>query len=745
MRTSRDEADQEQAQQQRSFWDLAERPSPPAVTRRFPGPRLAKIVRERHVFLPGPMAALADTTILMTLFALLLSFFRPELLFSLTTTTGGDTGAHVYTPWYLKTHLLPKGMLSGWSPDWYAGFPLLHFYFPLVVTFQAIASYVIPYEIAFKLGTVAGTFFLPLSLYMMLRLMRLPFPTPAVGAVFGVAFLFMDSFTIYGGNIPSSLAGEYSFSLSVGLCFVFYGLAYRLATEDEGRPVLAAVTLAAAVLSHAIPVIMVVVSSPLVLVWSVRRHGLKRTASRFGVVFGLAFCLSAFWAIPLVVRLGYTADMSWFPFRELSSVAPKELWLYLAGAVVGAVLAALRRDRRPLLFLVPGGIGLLVYLLLPQGHVWNGRFIPFWYLGVFLTSAYAVGTTLPALARLSWRRQAAAVTLAATGVVVLASAGWVLWNRDKSFINYWIEYNYEGYEGKPAYAEFQALNARIAALPPGRVMWEPSPELGRFGTPIALMTLPYFAGHPTMEGIYFESSITTPFHFLTAAEVAETPSNPIPGLPYSEFDMEAGVEHLELMDVSYLVTTSNKGREAAMESPDLELIDQVESSAIFALEPSGQVVVPEYEPAVLEGGDWLAANLSWFTSRDALDVPLVRDGPSGWPRVSSAEDLPRAPLVHGGSTYEATMDNDRIAFTTDAVGEPHWIKTSYFPNWTALGAEGPYLASPSLMIVVPTQEQVVLTYSRTWAEWLGLGLTLGAVFGLMVVAIATRIKRWRSR
>jgi hypothetical protein len=699
-------------------------------------------VRERPLFFRPGVTTVADAGVFVCLLALLLSFFRPELLFSLTTTTGGDTGAHVYTPWFLKNHLLPKGMISGWSPDWYAGFPLLHFYFPLVVGFQAVASYLIPYEIAFKLGTVLGTFFLPVSVYVMLRLMRLRFPTPIIGAIFAIGFLFMDSFTIYGGNIPSSLAGEYSFSLSLGLCFVFYGLAYRLATEEHGRPILAATTLAAAVLSHAIPVIMVATGTPLLLFWSVQRAGIRRTLAIFAKVFGVGFCLTAFWSIPLVARLGYTADMSWLPLREAKAIAPRELWLYLALAALGALLAALRKDRRPLLFLVPGVVGLLVYLFLPQGHVWNGRFIPFWYLGIFLTAAYALGTTLPALARASWRRQAASLVVGAVVVVALASGGWVLWERDRSFINYWIEYNYEGYEKKPAYPEFSALNERVAELPPGRVMWEPNSELGRFGTPIALMALPYFAGRPTIEGIYFESSITTPFHFLTAAEIAETPSNPIPGLPYSELDMAAGVEHLELMDVAYLITVTDKARKAALRVPGLELIDEVETSGIFALDPSGQVVVPKYEPVVLEG-DWVEANLDWFTSGD-LEVPLVRDGPVSWARVADVEDLQRTSLEHGGTVYDATTDNDRIAFTTDAVGEPHWVKTSYFPNWKVEGAEGPYLASPSMMMVIPTQADVVLTYSRTWVEWLGLALTLGALIGLAGVGVRRGLLRRRK-
>jgi hypothetical protein len=38
------------------------------------------------------------------------------------------------------------------------------------------------------------------------------------------------------------------------------------------------------------------------------------------------------------------------------------------------------------------------------------------------------------------------------------------------------------------------------------------------------------------------------------------------------------------------------------------------------------------------------------------------------------------------------------------------VRVSYFPNWVAEGARGPYHAAPSLMVVVPEQEQVVLEF-----------------------------------
>jgi uncharacterized membrane protein len=36
-------------------------------------------------------------------------------------------------------------------------------------------------------------------------------------------FLFLEVFSIYGGNIPSTLAGEFSYSFSFALFFLFIG------------------------------------------------------------------------------------------------------------------------------------------------------------------------------------------------------------------------------------------------------------------------------------------------------------------------------------------------------------------------------------------------------------------------------------------------------------------------------------------------------------------------------------------
>jgi hypothetical protein len=48
---------------------------------------------------------------------------QPHNLFSKSTPAGGDMGAHVWLPAYMRDHLLTHFRITGWTPDWYAGFP----------------------------------------------------------------------------------------------------------------------------------------------------------------------------------------------------------------------------------------------------------------------------------------------------------------------------------------------------------------------------------------------------------------------------------------------------------------------------------------------------------------------------------------------------------------------------------------------------------------------------------------------
>jgi hypothetical protein len=77
--------------------------------------------------------------------------------------------------------------------------------------------------------------------------------------------------------------------------------------------------------------------------------------------------------------------------------------------------------------------------------------------------------------------------------------------------------------------------------------------------------------------------------------------------------------------------------------------------------------------------------------------------------------------------------DDSLSFDVDRPGVPVLVKTSYFPNWRASGAEGPYRATPNLMVVIPTSNHVELHYGLSAMELFAYLLSLLGVAGLVLI------------
>ena len=82
-----------------------------------------------------------------------------------------------------------------------------------------------------------------------------------------------------------------------------------------------------------------------------------------------------------------------------------------------------------------------------------------------------------------------------------------------------------------------------------------------------------------------------------------------------------------------------------------------------------------------------------------------------------------------------------MSFHVDRIGTPVEVKISYFPNWQASGADGPWRVAPNLMVVVPTAHDVTLRYGTTTVDRLGQVITLLA----LATAIVFGIRYWRRR
>jgi hypothetical protein len=725
------------------------------------------------------VAVIAAPTLLifLTMSGLLGPFFRDgqplwrlPYLFIANTPTGGDMGAHVLLPKVLTESLLPTGNLLGWSMDWYAGFPVMYFYFPLPALTTVLLDVVLPYGVAFKLTTIVGLVVLPTVTYFFVKLVGFPKFVAAVAGVAGSLFVFMESYSIFGANIKSTLAGEFSFSWSFALSILYVGLVLRNYRNNKAFDPWAGIVLGLTAMSHIITTIMVVVATlPLVLAPVLAafrgkdtfRMSLRRSG---GVVwtYVIGFGISAFWAIALGVNVfeGMTSDMGWAPvttiigsYQNPGSPIPGEFVPVLALGIVGIAWTLLRRDRVGIVIwmtIFPLA-GYFLFAYVDFTVLYNARLLPYWFFGMYIFAGIAVALAGAALARRFSNVPRATVIVGAVAVAVMVS-GAALSMHD---LPGWVKWNFEGYEGKQsvgdsgetAWDEYENLMQTVDQLPDGRIMWEANSDMNRYGTPMSLMLFPFWSeGHPSMEGLFFESSLTTPFHFLNASEVSQRPSNPVRGLDYRGMNFDRAVEHLAVYDVAYYVSFTQEATDAALDY-GLEVLAEPVPWTIFALPDADRVDIATFEPVVWAGeDDFVDAALEWYDDVDNLDIWLVEDGPGEWRRVTSVDQrldsLTPYPVSEAAEITE--FEDMGLSFTTGAVGVPHLVKVSYFPNWTVDGGDGVYRAAPSLMVVVPDSETVTMSFTNRWVENVGMVITVITIVGLGVYAVVARRRRKSS-
>ncbi len=532
---------------------------------------------------------------------------------------------------------------------------------------------------------------------------------------------------------------------------------------------------------------------------------------RWGAVVGpVGFLLSLFWFLPFYANSTYMNDMGWEkytrytdylladPILDSGGMPYRNLVFALAG--LGILLTLIHRVRLGYFLALTVMAFAWIFRFFPQYRLWNARLLPFYYLALYLLAGLALALVIRsvAIALQEWwqqREEPAWVGAFGAGLVALIAAvtlmGAFSWlpggtpgtdpnnpNRavyswggidfETTIVHNWASWNYAGLEGKDAYPEFAGIMETMTAVGEehgcGRAMWEYEGDLQRFGTPMALMLLPYFTDGciGSMEGLYFESSTTTPFHFLNQSELSTGPSRAQRDLPYSEFDIQQGISHLQMMGVKYYMATTDAAIEAALTDDRLtqvadESFAYIDSNTgapteqrwvVFEVAETDLVVPMENEPVVLSDADdhidgWVyevdppegvegqpkppkgpGPAVLWYNDPNAWAVPLASSGPDSWQRAPSTATEKPVTANPPVEVSEVEVGTDSVSFEVDQIGVPVMVRISYFPNWTVSGADGPYRVTPNFMVVVPTENQVTLSFGRSPVEWLGILATL---------------------
>lgn len=740
--------------------------------------------------------SMSTTAVVLGATLIVLSVLHPELILRNNTPTGGDMGAHVWGPAYLRDVLIPHFRLTGWSMDWYSGLPAYRFYMVVPALLIVFLDFALPYGVAFKIIAVLGLVAFPLCAYAMGKFAKLAYPLPELMVVGATMFLFDESFTIYGGNIASTMAGEFSHSIALALSLVGLGFFARGLDDGKHRG-WAAVFIALSALSHGIVLIFVFGGAALMVLMRPDRQRLK-----YGVTtIGVAVLLSAFWVVPFLGGHAFMTDMKYgsepgggsftsmwdmyFPLNTawdallmilaLAGFAGSWFKKRFLGIWMGVYIAVLFLGVK----VAQGGLPII-------GLLWNPRVLPFLYLLRYMLAAIGVyevllylrqsvllqrspgeipaaprmnyftgvlwAMTLTCLVVLGVRFQTlpfASVKSTATG----STYSWGPFNfpSARAFSDGWAKWNFEGYEGKPSYPEYRDVVAQMKALGEnpahgcGRAVWENNSDLNKYGTTMALMLLPYWTDGciGSMEGLYFEASGTTPYHFLLAAAVSKQSSNPVRELRYVNNDAAIGVAHMRSLGVRYFMAYTPEAIAQAQKQSDLTEVATSGPWKIYEITDTTLVEPLAYQPVVVNerSGDrrerWLEIGTSYFQNAgDWAALPVDR-GPNEWQRIDVAVDANQSvgepgqagrqvDVVRPSSSTaiksvelpevkvsEILLGRESISFTVDKVGVPVLVKVSYFPNWTVKGASHISRAAPNMMVVVPTQKIVTLSYEPT--------------------------------
>jgi hypothetical protein len=671
---------------------------------------------------------------LLAVWAFLLSYFPPSLLLLDTMTAGGDTPSFHHPIEHLRNVLLPAGLPQGWDPGNFAGYAPFQFYFLPPSLLIVALSWILPFNVAFKLVTVVGVFALPLTTVLALRAMRYPFPIPALGAAATLLFLFNEGNSMWGGNIPSTLAGEFSFSISFALSVLFLGLLHRGITEDRGSRALG-VLLALIGLCHPVTFITSALAG---LYFLIDARTFKRHLAFLVWMYAIAALLMSFWLLPLLARLPYATSIHWvWSFRSWSEALPA----LLIPAAVLALVNIVRLVVRARSTTGPGHYLLFCFLtcLVAFGNANNLgvpdiRFLPFAQFLIVLLALDLLATLVPLL----YMPVLPALALAA-GIM--------------SFVQFfvtlgpvWARWNYEGIETKRGYPALQQISAALkGTFTDPRVAYEHSPSYEVFGSMRIFESLPRLTGRATLEGVLLQTAVTSPFIYYMQSQHSTQSTSIIPGYAYPPSDPARGTARLDLFNVRDFLAVSPAVKTALDGDTRWNRLTTIDPYVIYRRRDvaHGYVRVPRYQPVLIETKEWKKDFHRWFSNDAALEVPLVAaasvpaEERGRFPLTSgSPVDLPRVAMPADCAVTES-VSSLSVEFTTTCPGVAHWIAISYHPNWHAAGAPRVYLASPAFMLVVPDGPKVRLEFRRAAIDWIGL---LATIVGLGLCAAQARVR-----
>ncbi|VVB98923.1 Uncharacterised protein [uncultured archaeon] len=605
-----------------------------------------------------------------------------------------DMAGTYASSWYTAEYLFPLPI--GWNPFFFSGFSQNQFYGPLFPYLVAIPSQVMPVETAFKLVFSLMLLATPLAFYYFARSFGFTRNNSAAIMLLMYGLLFAFPGKYIGGNIHSTFGnGFIANALGMVLLFLYFGSLNR--GISGGKIILPSILLALVGLTHTLTALAALVI-PLAFIVS---KPSKEKAAVIAKHIGLAFLLTAFWAVPAIVNMRFAS------VYQIGNIESNLLLFGIAIAIMAIGFFAKKKESMPLYTFT----ALLLGLSFVADEVFS---LPVHYYR-FTMLIYLMA---PAIIFSFIQKERKILLLGA-----LAACAFLMLTATDMRI------------GGTTAMQIEKLPQNLE----GRVLIEA--PMAKEGSPHELQyAIPMQSNVHGARGLYVESSLNS--RYIFDIEQALDPGNVEWGVITDSAAIKTRPEEakelvpyqLALFNINYVVSSQKhfsewqemmKVSEYNTREREMHGFGPYEYT-LYRTGKSRLIEVLPFVPEMAGNGAWEEKVAAWFTSERVKDSILVH------------ENIPeaRGSVDEKVEIIEMNQRQDRIKFRVDSKEPvPVLVKISYFPNWKAYsnGKEMHiYEASPHLMLIYASGE-VEMKYENTPADWAGIFMTAAGIILILPI------------
>jgi len=676
-----------------------------------------------------------------------------QFLLSTNLPTGGDAASHLLYAYLYSKEILPSGHITSWMPEVFAGFSFLSYYFPFAfITIAALAQFT-AFAPAMKIGMFAAAMLMPGAVWAgSVYLLKQSRYVALWGTLATLAFLLHEQNALWGGNLMSTLAGE--FTQSYGAFFSILTLmAWARVIQTGKHWWLAALLEALTGFSNGFALLITGFATGAFLF---DRAQFPKNLKLLCLGHSLAFLMLCGWLLPMIEMHSLTIpNDALFQVDNLWDFAPPAVIPVGVAALLGLIVhAAMRwvpalKRRYPIsvssdttlryaYFLgcsaVLGAVGYLAGSAIGLANI---RFFPFVWLYAGVAGAWIWATAFERLLN-------PLTKLSRTGLHFISCSaavfylGWI--STHLALAPDWGLWNHSGLESKPQWEQLTTLFPGLKGqMQSPRLLFEHDPANNDIGSTRALEALPMFLnGRPVLEGLYMESALVSPAIYQLQSEVSTHPSSPLARFPSGSLDLEFATKHMNFLYSNQVLIRNQATLDSFRNNKNFTESASAVPFHVFNLNSFNTHLVDTVDRPVkwYPKKNWFEESFQWFKSRSRFDKELPVFTDSGQPPVEES----KAPVL----IESISITRESISWTTNQIGVPHLVRFAWHPKWHLATKGSLFLAAPGFMLVIPQEQKVRLEYSDTAVGTLG-GVATFIGLSLLVLLIVLDIKDWLGR